>query len=97
MNLFNIPAPRRDDEKNAKRWRGPLFWGWGIPISWWTKKGYEKLDPPKSVTFPICAFCQHIVWEWPHFEEEVPHNAVCEQCFKEEEEANERENNRGDR
>jgi hypothetical protein len=82
--------PKRDDESKAKCWRGPLFDDYYSPIMW--KDGsYKRLAPPHSVTFPICGFCGHVVWEWPHFEEPVPDNAVCEACFKEDEDAAERD------
>ena len=82
--------PKRDDERNAKRWRGPLFEGFRSPIDWMDKY-YKILKPPQSVTFPICTVCGHIVWEWPHFEEPVEDNSVCEECFKEAEEEEDRD------
>jgi hypothetical protein len=85
------PEPeRRNDEANARRWRGPLFSGFRTPLMW-KDKSFKILDHPKSVTFPICSFCKHVVWEWPHFEEEVPANAICGQCCKEEQESQDRE------
>jgi hypothetical protein len=90
------PEPKRDDEAKARRWRGSLFGKLSSPLMWRDKwlGSYQMLEAPKSVTFPICAFCEHVIWEWPHFEEEVPDNAICEQCFKEEEEAQKRDDDR---
>jgi hypothetical protein len=98
----SFKPPKRNDDDRARRWRGPLFDNMSSPLTWMEdlldypvgkyRKYYKALEQPKSVTFPICAICNHIVWEWPHFEEAVPDNAICGQCFKEEEEANERDN-----
>jgi len=78
--------PGRHDDANAERWRGDLFGeGSRFPHLMWKQDGaYHLIDPPKSVTFPICTLCGHVVWEWPHYEEPVPDNAVCERCFIEE-------------
>ena len=95
--LVNWQPPKRNDEEDARRWRGPLFFDLEPPVRWWREKAklnIERLDPPKSVTFAICCFCSHIIWDWPFYEEEVPANSICSQCFKEEEEANDRDNNR---
>ena len=80
--------PERDDEANARYWRGSLFGELVSPLMWKDKwLGYfETLKSPKSVTFPICQGCNHIIWEWPHFEEPVPENAICDQCEKDMEE-----------
>ena len=87
-----FPPPKRNDESAAKRWRGPLFWSVKSPLSWKTEDGYLGfLELPRSVTFPICCFCNHLIWEWPHFGEEVPENALCGECFREEEEAQRRD------
>jgi hypothetical protein len=94
FNAFDFDPPmKRDDEANARRWRGQLFRGLRTPLVWRDKwKGhYENLHRPRSVTFPICEICDHIVWEWPHFEEEVPQNAICEICFKREQNSQERD------
>jgi hypothetical protein len=81
------PKPKRNDEANARRWRGPLFENQFLPLVWRNKDGsYQTLRGPRSVTFPICDFCGHVIWEWPHFEEQVPEGAVCDQCFREEDE-----------
>jgi hypothetical protein len=78
MNIDDFfPPPERDDGANAKRWRGPLFWKFKSPLHWlerWDDKTryYSSLDPPRSVTFPICISCGHVIWDWPHFEEDVP-------------------------
>ena len=83
-----IPFPKRSgvpaDEWAARRWRGALFEGFRSPIMW-QDKFCCLLETPKSVTFPICACCDHIIWTWPHFEEEVPHDAICDRCAAEEE------------
>jgi hypothetical protein len=55
----------------------------------WKDEHYETLERPRSVTFPTCESCGHVVWEWPHFEEEVPEHAVCGACADEEEVGNE--------
>ena len=73
------------DEDKATRWHGALFEDFRSPLIW-KDEYYEMLKPPNSVTFPICEGCQRIIWDWPHFEEQVPQNAVCETCFREEEE-----------
>lgn len=83
-------SPKRDDERNARRWRGSLFDNLRSPIMW-KDKYYETLKPPNSVTFPICCGCGHVVWEWPHFQEPVPDGAVCEKCFEEDKETEERD------
>ena len=88
MDLRDIyPEPKRDDEKNAKRWRGALFWQIASPLSWFDSlKGYYCfIERPRSVTFPICELCGHVIWDWPHFEEEVPDHACCDACAEEEE------------
>jgi hypothetical protein len=82
--LIKENPPKRDDEKAARRWRGPLF----AELS----DTHPNIDTPGSVTFPICAFCGHVVWEWPHFEEPVPKDAICDQCLREEIAAQERDN-----
>jgi hypothetical protein len=79
-----FPEPKRNDEEQARHWRGALFWGFSSPLTWKGDKYYESLEKPKSVTFPICQLCHHIIWEWPHFEEEVP-KAICTECADEEE------------
>lgn len=81
-----FPKPQRDDEREAKRWRGALFWGLSVPLSWKDHQQgfYDHIKAPKSVTFPICFCCQHIIWDWPHFEEEVPDNAICDTCAEDE-------------
>lgn len=87
-----FPKPERNDDANAKRWRGALFWNFDPVLQWKGKEYYECLQSPKSVTFPICEACNHVIWEWPHFEEPVPENAICEACAKEIEEDEAREN-----
>lgn len=70
MSVFDyFRPPKRNDDDAARRWRGPLFHG--------------LLDPPGSVTFPICCLCGHVIWDWPHFEEPVPKQACCDACAKE--------------
>ena len=76
-----FPKPERNDEAAARRWRGALFWNLDVPLRW--RKGFDTIDSPKSVTFPICFMCQHIIWDWPHFEEAVPENAACDACVDE--------------
>lgn len=78
-----IKPPKRDDDDGVKRWRGPLFWGMRAPLMWKQDGHYEILADPKSVTFPICYGCGHIIWDWPHYEEPVPENACCNECAKE--------------
>jgi len=73
--------PKRNDDGAAKRWRGPMRMP--EPLMWYGDA--KTVEPPNSVTFPICSFCRHIIWDWPHFEEPVADNSVCEACFKEEE------------
>lgn len=73
------PQRPRNDEIEARRWRGPL------------NLDYRQFGRPQSVTFPICSWCRHIIWDWPHYEEEVPKDALCEACWKEEVEAQQRE------
>lgn len=70
------------EDKAAQRWCGVLFEDFRSPLMW-KDKYYHTLEPPHSVTFPICIACGRLVWDWPHFEEEVPSNAVCETCFRE--------------
>jgi hypothetical protein len=90
MGIGKRKPPEREDQPTAARWRGLLFCDFTSPIMW-KDEYYRMLEPPRSVTFPICAFCDRVIWDWPHFEEPVPVNAVCEVCFKEEEEANRRD------
>jgi hypothetical protein len=78
------PGPDRDDEQQAKRWRGSLFHDFDSPLMW-KDKHYKLLEPPNSVTFPICAVCHHIIWNWPHFQEDPPKEAMCDVCWDEEE------------
>jgi hypothetical protein len=80
-----FPAPERNDGSNVRRWRGALFWHFDSPLVWKGKDHYEAIEFPHSVTFPICHLCHHVIWDWPHFEEEVPENACCEACGNEEE------------
>jgi hypothetical protein len=70
------------DDKALQRWRGALFEDLQCPLMWKGKEYYEFLKAPNSVTFPICEGCGCVIWEWPHFEEQVPENAVCETCFR---------------
>jgi hypothetical protein len=80
------PAPHRDDDAAAARWRGELFRGLRGGMMWRDEeRGYITLPRPNSVTFPICTCCDHVIWDWPHFEEKVPHNAICDECAKDEE------------
>jgi hypothetical protein len=81
---MNMPAPKRNDEKAARRWRGSLFWDFNGRLMWHNGEHYEMLEAPKSVTFPICQGCGHVIWTWPHFKEEVPDNAICDPCAKDE-------------
>lgn len=75
----------RHDDANAERWRGDLFGDMKLPrVCWKEGASYGFLKPPKSVTFPICACCDHIIWEWPHYEEEVPEDTMCDRCAEEE-------------
>jgi len=87
------PPVNRNDEANARHWRGQLFRGLRAPLTWRDKwKGhYESLPRPRSVTFLICMLCGHVIWEWPYFQEEVPENAVCTVCFKADEQSRERD------
>jgi hypothetical protein len=84
-----IPFPKRSavpaDEGDARRWRGALFEGFRSPLKWVHGGYYRMLETPKSVTFPICISCDHVIWNWPHFEEEVPDNAICDDCAEKEE------------
>jgi hypothetical protein len=64
-----LPTKRNDDQA-AGRWRGPLFDDWH----------HRTLRPPRSVTFPICVACHYVIWDWPHFAEPVPDNAICDDC-----------------
>jgi hypothetical protein len=91
--MFIEEPKKRKDDKGVARWRGPLFFDFNSPLMW-KDEYYQMLEPPNSVTFPICAFCNHIIWDWPHFEEKVPEHALCTPCGKEEEDAIERENKR---
>jgi hypothetical protein len=76
----------RNDEAVAQRWRGPLFKELRPEMSGFELVTFAQiLDVPRSVTFPICALCSHVVWDWPHYEEEVPKNAICNECAEEEE------------
>jgi hypothetical protein len=71
---FTVPDPPwPSDDKEAARWRGYLK----FRVPW----PFSEMKP-NSVTFPICEGCGRVVWNWPHFEEPVPHGAVCEHCFK---------------
>jgi len=74
---------KRDDETEARKWRGPLFADTLTPLMWKEDGHYEMLKTPRSVTFPICAGCGHIIWDWPHFEEPVPDEACCNACAQE--------------
>jgi hypothetical protein len=84
-NHRDLRPPRRNDDLAASRWRGPIFWDWLPDFVW--KDGVEAktIEQPKSVTFLICAFCNRLIWSWPHFEEEIPENAICDACAEEEE------------
>ena len=84
------PPIKRDDEQVARRWRGELFHSWSSPIMW-KDDYYHFLERPRSVTFPICGLCGHIIWNWPHFEEEIPDKAICDTCFVEEEREQDRD------
>lgn len=80
-----------DDSEEAARWRGQLFpfGDWNLFGARWrdAQKGhYCSIEPPGSVTFPICSSCGRIVWTWPHFEEPVPQGAACDHCAREAEE-----------
>jgi hypothetical protein len=90
MSEYLGPA-KRDDEHNARRWRGRLFGSLRSSFMWKDGHSYKRVELPRSVTFPICFFCAHVIWDWPHFEEPVPENAVCEKCAQEEKEAEERD------
>ena len=105
--MSDIPddfTPPRQDGEAAARWRGPLFDRWDLALSWRepviaggeTYMAYRFLERPNSVTFPICSCCRHVIWEWPHFEEQVPENAACDACCEEEMESQRRENERDD-
>ena len=90
LDNFSFEPPKRDDEADARHWRGPLFSGFKSPLMW--KDGhYKMLEEPKSVTFPVCGFCRHIIWNNPFFEETVTDNWICDTCFKEEERDSERD------
>ena len=75
-----------DDSEEANRWRGDLFPGdaWNLDVMWRDKEAgvYKTIERPRSVTFPICYCCGRIVWTWPHFEEPVEQNAICDHCAK---------------
>ena len=88
-NNWHLP-PKRNDDATVRPWRGPLFHRLGAGMVWKEGAAYRSLDKPSSVTFPICQLCRHIVWDWPHFEEPVPGNAICEACFREEDRESER-------
>jgi hypothetical protein len=79
---FKFP-PDRDDAELAKRWRGYLVRDWASPVTWRDGVYYCGIEPPQSVTFPICSVCGHIIWDWPHFEEQPPSNAACDRCADE--------------
>ena len=81
-----FPKPRRNDHAQAMRWRGALFWEFDPPLMWKDFDHYEMLERPGSVTFPICEGCGHVIWDWPHFEEEVPKHCICDRCAEEDEE-----------
>lgn len=88
IDNFFFDPPKRDDEADARHWRGPLFLGRSTPpLMWYENGAYEMIKHPKSVTFPICAFCRHIIWNNPHFEELITDQWICDTCFKEEEAA----------
>lgn len=72
------PRHRRNDAK-ARAWLGNVIGDLKSPIVW-KDKYYKMLPAPNSVTFPICAGCGCIIWDWPHFEEEVPEECACEDC-----------------
>lgn len=78
-----IKRPKRNDGASAKRWRGPLFFELAS-LMWKEGDHYEFLQQPKSVTFPICYCCGHVIWDWPHYEEPVPDEACCDACEREE-------------
>ncbi len=70
-----------------QHWRKPIGeslhdelrnWRWDVPtpIS-------KVLGKPKSVTFPICAFCRNVIWNFPHYEEEVG-ECLCDDCARKE-------------
>jgi hypothetical protein len=76
-----FPAPKRDDEQEARRWRGPLFKTlFAGELAWRNGASFGFLEWPRSVTFPICSWCNHVCWDWPHFGEPVPENPICTQC-----------------
>jgi hypothetical protein len=81
--VFPTPNHPSDDEA-AARWRGYLF-----------EKTPRCCGPvetrPKSVTFPICAFCSRVIWNWPHYEEAIDLEHLCDDCAREEIEAQQRD------
>jgi hypothetical protein len=82
MTIIPFPkTPRhRHNDAKAQVWMGELFNDYRCPLMWKGDKYWEFLEPPRSVSFPICEGCGHIIWDWPHFEEEVPKNACCDEC-----------------
>jgi hypothetical protein len=84
--------PKRNDDENLKAWRGPLFTKFRSPIAWPEGVSVDWLKPPHKVTFPICALCRHIIWNWPHYDEEITPESICDACAQEEIDAQERDN-----
>ena len=81
----------RNDDAAVRRWRGPLFKELRPEMSGFELVTFAQiLDVPRSVTFPFCTLCNHVIWDWPHYEEDVPENAICDECAEEEEEAGQR-------
>ena len=37
---------------------------------------------PNCITFPICALCGHVIWDWPHYKEEMEGEYCCDECCK---------------
>ena len=71
MDASKFPWPNHVDDEAAERWRGPLF----TEVGNWS---------PKSVTFPICWACGHIVWDWAYYQETPPELVYCTQCYHDE-------------
>lgn len=83
MDMRKYFPKRVADETKVRPWTGTLFDDLKSPLMWKQDGYYQMLEPPKSVTFPICGGCGVIIWNWPHFEEEVPDNAWCDDCARE--------------
>jgi hypothetical protein len=70
-----------------EHWRGSPFHEWSQSvlsyISWdgHPAKDGVWIEPPKSVTFPLCCACGQILWDQPVYEEDIPDEWICSACF----------------